>query len=144
MKYLKRLFIFLLVLTIAYCNIPLTKHTRLEIDVKGESQDIKFTFLNKQDEVVSFWEQKNNYFSWYNEMGYNGNGPDLSVDKILLIKKIIISSRLCIAQTISVEFTKEYSPQNYTKYLHHGSKAHMQYSFKRAVSLECDNNALKK
>ena len=142
MKYLKRLFLFLFVLPIAYCNIPLTNHTLLEIDINNDvSQSIKLTFLNKQGKIVAFWKQKNKYFNWYNEMGYNGNGPDVPVDKILSIKKVIISSPSCIPQTINLEFTKEYSPQNYTKYLHHGSKAHMQYSFKKRVLLECNKNA---
>ena len=44
---------------------------------------------------------------------------------------------------VQQQFTKEYSPQNYTKYLHHGSKAHMQYNFKRILLLECDNNPQK-
>jgi len=142
MKHLKRLFLFLFVLPIVYCNIPLTNHTLLEIDINNAvSQNIQLTFLNKQGETVAFWEQTNKYFNWYNEMGYNGNGPDVPVDKILSIKKVIISSPSCTPQTINLEFTKEYSPQDYTKYLHHGSKAHMQYTFKKRVSLECDNNA---
>jgi len=142
MKYLKRLFLFLFVLLIAYCNTPLTNHTLLEININNDvSQSIKLTFLNKQGKNVAFWEQKSKYFNWYNEMGYNGNGPDVPVVKILSIKKVIISSPSCIPQAMDIEFTKEYSPQDYTKYLHHGSKAHMQYNFKKRVTLECDNNA---
>ncbi|MBV1932227.1 MAG: hypothetical protein KUG71_10990 [Porticoccaceae bacterium] len=141
MKYLKRLVLFLFVLPIAYCNTPFTKHTLLEIDINSDiNQTVKLTFFNKHGESVAFWEQTNKYFSWYNGMGYNVNGPDVSVDKILSIEKVIVSSPSCTPQTINVEFSKEYSPQDYTKYLHHGSKAHMQYSFKKRVTFECDNN----
>ena len=143
MVFLKRLLIFISVLSLAYCNIPLTKHTLLEIDLKNGSKKIKLTFLDNQGKNIAIWEQDQKYFNWYNEMGYNGNGPDVPVDLILSIKKVIISSPLCISQTINVKFRKRYNSQSYTKYLHHGSKAHMQYTFKKLASLECDNSAEK-
>ena len=79
MKFVKGFFVSLFILSAAYCNIPLTKHTSIEIEVNNVNQIIKFTFLNMNDENIAVWEHENRFLNWYNEIGYNGNGPNVPV-----------------------------------------------------------------
>jgi len=140
MKLISLLFIIVISSMMTYCNLPLTSHTSLNLKINN-TNEIKFSFLNIKNETIAQWKQANKYLHWYNEEGYNGNGPGIPVDKILTITKIIIESPSCKPTVVNVEFIKEYRPQNYTKYLHHGSKAHMQYTFSKSVNLECGEKA---
>jgi len=129
--------IILIISLVAYCNLPLSDTVSFTLNFSNYTDQVKLKFSANDEKTIAKWVLTPGFFHWINVDGYNLNGPDISIDQMLKIKNVIVSSNSCETRKLNIQFKKEYRPQDFTKYWHHGSKAYMQYTYKNSMQLVC-------